>query len=67
MGYIKFKIKTQRFGENNSRTSATIANLESDMNDTSIFELPIIMRALSRGTKPQNSLPLTLPFALGAK
>lgn len=67
MPYIKFRIKSQSFGESGERRNAAISNLESDMVGTNLYELPIIMKALSRDMKPKNTMPLTFPFALGAK
>lgn len=67
MPYIKFKIKSQGFGSGGTRRFATISNLESDMANTTFFELPIIMKALSRDVIVQEQLPLTFPFTLGAK
>ena len=51
MGYIKCRVYSRLTDENGMPTSVRIGRLESDMVDTNIYELPILMHALSAISK----------------
>ena len=47
MGYIKCKIKSRLTDEEGRPKVISIGSLESDMADTNLFELPILMHTLA--------------------
>lgn len=69
MGYIKFVLKERRSTEGNT-SYARISRIESDMADTGLYELNLILHALSAGgAKPvedkERGFAYSFSFAFG--